>query len=345
MTPRRGLRAPFPWFGGKSRAADVVWRAFGNVPNYIEPFAGSLAVLLARPHAPKVETANDLDGFICNFWRAVKSAPAAVAEYSDWPVNEADLHARHRWLVSRAPALLEQLIDDPEYFDPKIAGWWVWGLCAWIGGGWCHADVRVRSTDGRDRRRPELCTPNGRGVLAVHRQVPRLGVPGNGIHAPSRKKPATARGRGVHRHGVSSVPDFFAELADRLRDVRICCGDWTRVLGRSTLGIDTSHGMTPCAVLLDPPYAHAAGREKRVYREDPADVSTAVREWALANGDNPALRIALCGWDGEHEMPSTWQRVEWRPQNAFANAHRERIWFSPHCLPITGQADLFSGAA
>ena len=30
------MKAPFPWFGGKSRA--------------VEPFAGSLAVLLARPH-------------------------------------------------------------------------------------------------------------------------------------------------------------------------------------------------------------------------------------------------------------------------------------------------------
>ena len=29
------LRAPFPWFGGKRRVADVVWRAFGHdVPNY-----------------------------------------------------------------------------------------------------------------------------------------------------------------------------------------------------------------------------------------------------------------------------------------------------------------------
>jgi len=44
------LRAPFPWFGGKSKVAEVVWRAFGYVPNYVEPFAGSLAVMLGRPH-------------------------------------------------------------------------------------------------------------------------------------------------------------------------------------------------------------------------------------------------------------------------------------------------------
>lgn len=43
------LKAPFPWFGGKSRVAHIVWERFGDVPNYVEPFAGSLAVLLRRP--------------------------------------------------------------------------------------------------------------------------------------------------------------------------------------------------------------------------------------------------------------------------------------------------------
>lgn len=51
------LRAPFPWFGGKRRVANVVWRAFGaDVPNLIDPFAGSLAILLGRPGgAGKIE--------------------------------------------------------------------------------------------------------------------------------------------------------------------------------------------------------------------------------------------------------------------------------------------------
>ena len=39
------LSAPFPWFGGKRQVADEVWSAFGDVVNYVEPFAGSLAVL------------------------------------------------------------------------------------------------------------------------------------------------------------------------------------------------------------------------------------------------------------------------------------------------------------
>lgn len=43
------LRAPFPWFGGKRKVAEEVWRRFGRVENYVEPFFGSGAVLLGRP--------------------------------------------------------------------------------------------------------------------------------------------------------------------------------------------------------------------------------------------------------------------------------------------------------
>jgi site-specific DNA-adenine methylase len=38
------MKSPFPWMGGKSRVADLVWDRFGNVPNYCEPFFGSGAV-------------------------------------------------------------------------------------------------------------------------------------------------------------------------------------------------------------------------------------------------------------------------------------------------------------
>lgn len=130
------LKAPFPWFGGKSRVAHLVWNAFGDTANYVEPFAGSLAVLLGRPHAPRIETVNDLDCYLANFWRAVQYAPEEVARWADWPVNEIDLHARHRWLVAQSE-FRERMRGDPEYFDARVAGWWVWGICQWIGGGWC----------------------------------------------------------------------------------------------------------------------------------------------------------------------------------------------------------------
>lgn len=48
------LKAPFPWFGGKSKVAGLVWERFGEVENYVEPFFGSGAVLLGRPHLPGI---------------------------------------------------------------------------------------------------------------------------------------------------------------------------------------------------------------------------------------------------------------------------------------------------
>jgi DNA adenine methylase len=96
-------------------------------------------------------------------------------------------------------------------------------------------------------------------------------------------------------------------------------------------------------VLPDGPYAG----EEDVYGQAAAEVSRQVREWALANGDNPKLRIALCGYEGEHQMPPSWRCVAWEAAGGYAaargskeNSKRERVWLSPHCLQ-TVQADLF----
>ena len=262
--------------------------------NYVEPFAGSLAVLLSRPTEPRIETVNDLDCHIANFWRAVQSDPNAVAKWCDWPVNEADLHARHLWLVQGLPAHRERVMTEPDYFDAKIAGWWVWGICQWIGSGWCA------------ERKPPI-------------QLPHVGDAGRGVH---RKRPHVGdAGRG----------DLFDELQARLRSVRVCCGDWSRVCGPTP----TFHnGLT--GVLLDPPYADTADRDASLYREDSLSVAHDVRKWAIENGDNPLMRIALCGYEGEHDMPPSWECVHWKATGGYSsdltNSRRERIWFSPHCL-------------
>ena len=292
------LKAPFPWFGGKSRVADIVWDRFGDVANYVEPFFGSGAVLLARPHPPRIETVNDLDCMVANFWRAVQADPETVAQWCDWPVNEADLHARHLWLVQNLPAHRERMMTEPDYFDAKIAGWWVWGLCQWIGSGWCA------------ERKPA-------------RQLPHVGDAGRGVH---RKRP----------HVGNAGMGVLAELCDRMRHVRVCCGNWDRIMGPAPTFYN---GLT--GVFLDPPYANTADRDSDLYREDSLSVAHDVREWAIANGNNPMLRIALCGYEGEHVMPSEWECVAWKAHGGYAgqsqkhdnpNAKRERIWFSPHCL-------------
>ena len=99
-------------------------------------------------------------------------------------------------------------------------------------------------------------------------------------------------------------------------------------------------------MFLDPPYADTADRQADLYREDSEDVAHAVREWAITNGENPLLRIGLCGYEGEHEMPDSWDVVEWKASGGFgsqgddeesggrANCKKERLWFSPHCLKL-----------
>lgn len=308
------MKAPFPWFGGKSRAADLIWSRLGDVDNYVEPFAGSLAVLLARPHAPNIETVNDLDGFIANFWRAVKHDPAGVAEHADNPVNECDLHARHLWLVQRAEELPLRLMGDPDYHDAKIAGWWCWGLCTWIGGGWCSGDGPWQSVDGK-----LTLSDAGRGV---NRQLPHLGNAGQGINRQF------------------DVRVFMKDLSSRLRTVRVACGDWSRVCGPS---VTWRHGVT--GVVLDPPYP--SDDRADCYANDSRSVAHDVRKWALVEGENPKMRIALCGYEGEHDMPPSWECVSWKAQGGYgsqgdgqgrANSTRERIWFSPACMK--GQAPV-----
>lgn len=318
------LRAPFPWFGGKRRVAPEVWERFGDVPNYVEPFFGSGAVLLGRPakHAAKIETVNDLDGFVANFWRSVAHDPEGTARWADWPIIEADLNARHAYLVGRRESLLRRLEGDPDYFDPKIAGWWVAGVCGWIGSGYCSGDGPWIVRDGELVDRRGDLSNAGQGI---NRQMPHVGDAGRGAF----------------------IEEWFGTLAARLRDVRVLSGDWTRCLTES---LTTRHGVT--GVFLDPPYGDEI-EQTRVYATDSGTVAADVRAWCIENGNDSMLRIALCGYEGEgHEelLDYGWTAHAWRTSGGYgggrggvgdANRHKERIYFSPACIDLS-EPDLFS---
>jgi len=326
------LKAPFPWFGGKRKVASQVWERLGDVKNYVEPFFGSGAVLLGRPHAPHLETINDLDGYVANFWRAIKTKPDEVAEYADNPVNENDLHARHVWLLQRRESLQASLDGDPDYCDARIAGYWVWGSCCWIGSGFCSGNGPWWINE--ERQLVHL-GDNGQGV---NRKLVHLGNNGQGVN----RKLVHLGDNGQGDEPQARLSNWFNALADRLRNVRVCSGDWSRVCGPS---VTFKHGMT--GVFLDPPYADTAERSENLYRRDCLSVAHDVRKWAIENGDNPLLRIALCGYEGEHQMPDSWSALEWSAGSGFGgqakerteNGKRERIWFSPHCIQL--QEELF----
>lgn len=286
------LQAPFPYFGGKRKAAETVWPAFGRVDNYVEPFAGSAAMLLAAPpDATRIETINDFDGFVANFWRALAHDPDAVAHAADWPVNEVDLMARHSWLVRHRQPITEQLCADPAWYDARSAGWWVWGACNWIGSGWCSGDGPWVHDGTR------LVRKEGDAGQGINRQLPHLGDAGKGIN---RQLPDDSTPRG------DFIRAWMRELHQRLRDVRVTCGDWGRVVKDS---ITTRNGLT--AVFLDPPYTngamdYGAGGMGQGIADD-------VRQWCATNGSNPQLRIVLCGHAGEHDalLAQGWHTRTW----------------------------------
>ena len=340
------LKSPFPYFGGKSAIADIVWDAFGEVDNYIEPFFGSGAVLLSRPGwGPGIrwtETVNDADGFLANFWRALGRDSDGVAQYADWPVNESDLEARHLWLVNRRKELTDKL-NDPDFYDVKFAGWWVWGISCWIGCGWCSGKgpwaydeesrrivKRADDRDGCKRQRPHL-SDDGQGV---NRQRPHLGDDGHGVN---RKLPHLGDdGRGLR--------DYLGLLAQRLRWARVCCGDWSRICGPM---VTVGHGTT--AVFLDPPYSTEAGRDMGCYAVDCGRVAHEVRAWCEEWGQDTRMRIVLAGYEGEgHETleKSGWRVESWKAHGGYENqakgiasenCKRERLWFSPHCVERQGK--------
>jgi DNA adenine methylase len=216
------MNSPFPYFGGKRTVAAAVWARLGSPKQYIEPFCGSAAVLLAAPRPAALEVVCDGSGFIANFWRAVKHQPAAVAEWADYPVSHIDLGARHGWLMAQRDRIGAEMQDPDWPGDAKVAGWWLWGQCCWIGSGWCDWFSKIPHASDA-----------GKGVQAIG-QIPHASDAGKGADALLTSCGRTARAW-LHR------------IADRLERVRVTHGDWSRCLNNHFGGDDT-------AVFLDPPY-------------------------------------------------------------------------------------------
>ena len=78
LTTGRKLIA-FGWYGGKFSHLDWLLPLLPGCHHYCEPFAGSAAVLLHRPPSP-IETYNDLDGEVVNFFRVLRTQKDRLIE-------------------------------------------------------------------------------------------------------------------------------------------------------------------------------------------------------------------------------------------------------------------------
>ena len=178
------------YYGGKSRWIDTVWQRIGKVGVWSEPCCGTAVMTLNNPEPAPREVICELNAYIANFYRSLVADYPQTAWYADWPTNHHDLTARHRWLLAQGPELRERMVADPDDYDPKIAGWWVWGQSSWIGHGWCD-----EANTSRDRipkvhhgqgvmqqsaltlgpvedKRPKVPDGGGSGVSAQRDRVP-----------------------------------------------------------------------------------------------------------------------------------------------------------------------------
>ena len=288
---------------------------FGRVDRYIEPFFGSGAVLFANPHPPNIELVCDIDGFIANFWRALAADPDTVAFYADWPAFHHDLRARHKWLWEQRDELSDRLSGDPDYYDTKVAGYWLWGICQWPAPGWCNREPNGQLVDGRPHVGP------GRGVSVHRSQLDAIDIADRG----KRLRP------------------WFRKLANRLARVLTMCRSWERALTHSAI---TGAGVcVDTAIFLDPPYRTADNRRghRMTYISDShgmsEDIAVAAFKWAVDKGND--YKVAYCAREGDFEVPEGWTSLT-HSMNGFVRKKEgdSIVMFSPRCIKPPNLLDL-----
>jgi len=289
----------FPYFGGKRKIADEVWGYLGNPSYYVEPFFGAGAVLFARPHTPKFETINDIDGYVVNFWRSVKHDPETVADETMHICSEIDVLARQRWICEyrRKTDFLENMKHDPEYYDAKIAGYWLYGICNWLGSGFCEKFYYGRISTVVNNNLGTKCQ-----VVSARRQ---------GVFSLARR---------------DNIKGLMQQFYERLRHVVINCGDWERVLSSGNIYISES-----IAVFLDPPYEHGGD----LYSNGKRDERIKQKLVKFCNKYASTVKIVLCGYQGDYDLKG-WHVKKWEARKGYATKentkHRDEcLWISPAC--------------
>ena len=356
MTDR--LRAPFPYAGGKGKRAAEIWRRFGRVDGYVEPFAGSLAVLLASPYgAADREIVCDMSANIANFWRAVKTDPDAVAFHADFPTDHMTLHAVNAWLLKWNEEHHDRLWEDPDHCDAKAAGRWAWGCSNWIGGAFAEGCVTDKVPnlerglnavpDGMPSVRHFSTNGNATGS-GVQMQVRHAvdGIPmveplggGQGVQMWRKSLPVAPDDEALPLDG-SRLRPWMRALCARLVKVVVLHRSWESAVTKTML---LGHTKTPqtMGILLDPPYRMDEGNRKvDLYGSDKAGTSTdaavASHEWAVRAAEDPRLRIAYCCRAGDFPVPEGWTSSV-RDFSGVRDAerreeHKDEIMFSPGCL-------------
>ena len=288
----------FPYFGTKKRIAWKVWEKFGNPSFYVEPFFGSGAVLFNRPKPfSGLELVNDLDGLLCNFWRALKADKDGLFELLDWPQHEIDLYARKRHLIDDRDWIVNNLSSDVNWYHLEYAAWWVFGMSSQLG---CKY--------GNNKQKGIITTISNCGVVKQD----------NNKYNP---------------HGSFNLHETMTEMQNRIKNLKIYCGDWKRICSEATI-FARNRTSEIVGIFLDPPYSETESRKNNMYAMDSLIIYKEVEEFCKKYGENSRLRIAVCGNIGDYDLPG-WTQLKWKRTRGMSRKHdnrKEVMYFSPYCL-------------
>lgn len=124
---RQHVMPPFAYYGGKTTLAEQIAELLPPHEHYVEPFAGSLAVLLCKKPS-RAETVNDLDGDLMAFWRVLRDRPedlervCALTPHSRAELSlAADLDVPDE--LERARRVFVRLTQSRSH-SMKQTGWW-----------------------------------------------------------------------------------------------------------------------------------------------------------------------------------------------------------------------------
>lgn len=86
-------RPALRYYGGKWKLAPWIISHFPEHKNYVEPCGGAASVLMQKPRSP-LETYNDLDGNVVNFFRVLRDKPDELVRHvrlTPWARDEFDV--------------------------------------------------------------------------------------------------------------------------------------------------------------------------------------------------------------------------------------------------------------
>lgn len=213
------MKPPTPYFGGKITLAPAIAALLPAHDHYVEPYAGSLAVLLAKPPT-RMETVNDLDGELVNFWQVLRERPDELARHcaltphsrtehaASYDLGEADSleRARRIWVqLTQGRAGMRTKTGWRHFVNPLGSSI---GMPAYLEGyvdRMAPAASRLHSVSLECRPALELITSYGRDPrVLLYVDPPYLG---------------TTRQSGGYIHEMKTE-DEHRELAEALRDVK-----------------------------------------------------------------------------------------------------------------------------